>query len=432
MLLVSGVAMALEIFLLNAASRYGDFSQQGRALVFVPLMLLAGAALLAAVGGFRRVPRPHQPLALWAFAVALRMAMILCPPGDDFWRYVWEGRVQHAGHNPFVHNPRSPELQYLRDEHWKRINHPESPAIYPPAAQLVFAALAGVSTAPFCFKLCFLTADLLTLGLLLRLIGGELRYQRAAWYAWNPAVVYAFTGAAHYDSLMILALTAATCALERATRLDASKPPCGWATTSSICLGLAIALKVIPILLLPVWMFALRSRAWLLSLSVAIPLALTVPFGGLRVVIKPLISFADVTRFHELLVWIFPNPWQRNWPVTVLLAVSIAFIALRFQDDWRRSALWVLGAVLILSPVLHPWYATWILPLAVWRQQSAWTLLSISALGALLLWETTPYWTAWQPNWITRSIVIAPPLLGLAIPLAAQHLKLPRSGGRSV
>ena len=74
-------------------------------------------------------------------------------------------------------------------------------------------------------------------------------------------------------------------------------------------------------------------------------------------------------------------------------------------------ALWLLGLALVLSPVLHPWYATWILPLAVWRRAHAWTILSITALAALLLWESTPWWTEWQPNLLTRSLVIIPPLI---------------------
>ena len=94
---------------------------------------------------------------------------------------------------------------------------------------------------------------------------------------------------------------------------------------------------------------------------------------------RALRDFGDVTRFNELLVWVFPNPWQRNWPVDLLLCATIAVIVVRFRHDWQRSALWVLGAALILSPVLHPWYATWILPLAIWRRRSQ---------G----WASTPSW----------------------------------------
>ncbi len=202
---------------------------------------------------------------------------------------------------------------------------------------------------------------------------------------------------------------------DRATNADETRPPWSWALTSTACLGLAIAFKLIPIFLLPVWFFALRRRAAALLVSIALPAALTLPYGGPAIVLKPLLAFADVTRFNDLVWgWIeavtIANPFGRNWPFTLALALAVGGIVWKFRDDWRRSALWVLGAALLLSPTLHPWYVTWILPLAVWRGQTAWTILSLSALTALLLWETTPLWTAWQPNFLTRSMVVLPPL----------------------
>jgi hypothetical protein len=130
---------------------------------------------------------------------------------------------------------------------------------------------------------------------------------------------------------------------------------------------------------------------------------------------EPLLAFTRITRFNDLIWgWIealtVRNPYGRNWPFTLVLVIAVAVIAWKFRADWRRSALWVLGAALLLSPVVHPWYVTWILPLAVWRGQIAWSILSLSVLTALLLWETTPLWNAWQPNFLTRSLVVVPPL----------------------
>ena len=412
-------AAGCELVLVHLASAHGDFARAGEALVFVPLMLLAGISFLCAV---RFAPDPRART-LWAVAIALRVSMLACAPCDDFWRYAWEGRVQNAGKNPYALSPAALELARLRDENWPRINHAEVAAIYPPAAELTFAALTRVSSSPLWFKCVFIAADLLTLALLRRLVNPA----SAAWYAWNPAVVYAFAGAAHYDSLMLLAMTGAMVALSRAAApaaevrrvpRPANQPPhtgrgARWTLTAgaAVLLGLGIALKIVPIVLLPVWAFALRARAWLLAVSLAIPALLTLPYGGPGIVLKSARDFGDITRFNELLVWIFPNPWQRNWPVNTLLCATIAVIVVRFRHDWQRSALWVLGAALVLSPVLHPWYATWILPLAIWRRQPAWTVLSISAIAALLLWETTPLWTAWRPNLLTRALVVLPPLL---------------------
>ena len=66
-------------------------------------------------------------------------------PGDDFWRYQWEGKIQQAGFNPYTHAPDAPALEALREEFpaWHRINHRHFRTIYPPGAELVFLALSG-------------------------------------------------------------------------------------------------------------------------------------------------------------------------------------------------------------------------------------------------------------------------------------------------
>ena len=415
---ILGGALAAEAVLIGLAGRFSDFTVAGNALRFVPLLLAAGACFLAAVAWF---PTSGSRYVLWVGCVLFRLIALPMSPGDDLWRYLWEGRVQHAGHNPYLVSPSAPELAALRGADWPRINHPEAPAIYPPLAELVLAGLARISPTPLFFKVVFTLADLLTVALLTRLIGGAQRSHRAAWYAWNPAVIYAFAGAGHFDSLMLVALTASVAWLASARRSKAA-----------VALGIAIALKFVPIFLLPVWACALRRRWPALLLALAIPAALTLPYGGPSVVLRPLLAFTEVTRFNDL-VWGFlealtiPNPFGRNWPFTATLLLVVAVIVWQLRADWPRAALWVFGATLLLSPVLHPWYVTWILPFAVWRGQHAWTVLSLSALSAFLLWETTPLWNAWQPNLLTRALVAVPPLIAWSIQSKCRIAKEPMS-----
>ena len=141
--------------------------------------------------------------------------------GDDFWRYRWEGTIQLHRVNPYLHAPDDPALAPLRDADWLRVNHRDYPAIYPPAAELIFAVLAALHAPPLGDKLLFTLADLGVVVMLSRLLArgsppsaGPPR--AAAWYAWNPLAVYAFAGGGHYDSLMLLALVAAVWTLDRA------------------------------------------------------------------------------------------------------------------------------------------------------------------------------------------------------------------------
>jgi hypothetical protein len=469
------VAILAELALTAVASRFGDFTVPGHATRLVFLLWGAGAFFFIAVSRFEAALTGHLRVArrssfscgaalrrpafiFWGVAIALRTAMLECAPGDDMWRYIWEGRVQVHGQNPYVENPDSPALTALRTENWRLINHRESAAIYPPAAELIFRALAQLRPSVPLFKLVFVAADLLTAALILRLctatrerdenrrlqppaeasseeaIGrrfdGTLRdYKAAAWYAWNPAVVYAFAGAGHYDSMMLLSLVATLALLYRA---DGQGPPApenlppmatklaatAWAGAG--CLGVAIALKIVPLFLLPAAALALRARSFVLVLSAAVPLALCEMYGGVWIVFRPLTNFADVTRFHDLFWWLVeagvgPNPFQRNWPFTAAFGIAWAIVTFIFRRDWRRCVLWTFGVMLVLSPVLHPWYTVWILPIATWQRAHAWTVLSLSSLAALVLWDTTPWWTAWEPNLVTRALVIVPPLSVLLI-----------------
>ena len=182
---------------------------------FVAVGIASGIAFLFAVAQFPSdVSLRKQACIFWSVAVTLRLLALPLAPGDDFWRYQWEGKIQHAGFNPYLQAPDDPQLDKVREEFPNRykINHRDFRAIYPPAAELLFAGLSRISDNPLLYKLLFAAADLATAALLVRLIGGAARYANASWYAWNPLVAYCFAGGAHFDSLMLLPMVPAFCA----------------------------------------------------------------------------------------------------------------------------------------------------------------------------------------------------------------------------
>ena len=84
---------------------------------------------------------------LGAALVARAMLLPVGPVSTDIYRYVWDGRVQAAGINPYRYIPADPALAHLRDaEIYPKINRADyARTIYPPAAQIVFAAVGQVS-----------------------------------------------------------------------------------------------------------------------------------------------------------------------------------------------------------------------------------------------------------------------------------------------
>jgi alpha-1,6-mannosyltransferase len=220
---------------------------------FVAVLGISAAVYLVAVASVQR--RTAGRRAIWLvllIAAALRLPVLASTPflSTDIYRYVWDGRVQVAGINPYRYIPDEPELAPLRDTAiFPHINRAEwAPTIYPPAAQAIFAAVGFVWSSVTGVKAAMVGFEILAVGCLLRLLAvAGLPGERVLIYAWNPLPVWAFAGNGHVDAAAAALVAAAL--LLRVRRRD------GWA---GVALGLAIATKFLPVVVAPVlW----RARA---------------------------------------------------------------------------------------------------------------------------------------------------------------------------
>ena len=415
-----GLALLAEIGLFALLHRFDDWHYAEMPVKFVETAVLCGIAFFAATSFFDQAQLGRWTgIVFWSVAILLRLLALPLAPGDDLWRYQWEGKVQLAGFNPYLLSPNDERLAALRPEfpEWGEINHRDYSAIYPPGIELIFAGLSRVSAGALIYKLLFAVADLAAIAILLRLIGGRERYRDASWYAWNPLVIYSFAGAAHFDSLMILTTLAGILGLLRSQAATEPKWQWGWAATAAVALGLAISIKLVPLLLLPVCAFALRRRAWVLGLSLGIPALLSLPFGFPRVPIwKSLGQFIYVARVNDMFWWLieetfWPNPHQKNYHYNVIIVIAVVVVSVFFIRRWKRGLFWSMGTALVLSPVLHPWYCTWILPFAAWRRNDAWQVLSVTIFAYYLFWNERLFALPWHSEPWLRSFIFIPPLV---------------------
>jgi hypothetical protein len=414
------LALLAEIFLLALLHRFDDWHYAEMPAKFVETAVLCGIAFFAAASSFGQAQIGRWlGIVFWGVAILLRIIVLPLEPGDDLWRYQWEGKIQQAGFNPYLLAPNDEQLVPLKAQFpdWSRINHRGYSAIYPPGTELIFAALSRFSAGALAYKLLFALADLCAIAILLRLIGGRDRYIDAVWYAWNPLVVYSFAGAAHFDSLMILTLLAAVYCFVRSRDEHDAKSQWSWTIAGAIALGFAISIKLVPILLLPVCVFALGRRAWALALSLGIPAALSVTYGFPSVPIwKSLGQFIYVARVNDMFWWLveetfWPNPHQKNYQYNVMIVIAVVLVSLFFVHQWKRGLFWVLGTALILSPVLHPWYCTWILPFAAWRRNDAWQVLSVTIFAYYLFWNERLFLLPWHSEPWLRGFIYIPPIV---------------------
>ncbi len=211
--LLGAVSVATTAWL-GAELDPGDLGRpQGTLAAVAAGMLLPYVAAVAWIV-FRRPPSRAALGLVVAVAAALRLVLVPAEPAlsNDVYRYVWDGRVQAAEINPYLHAPADPELASLRDpEIYPHLNRVAVQTAYPPVAQGLFGALYRLhaDSVPWT-KLALVLLDLAAVGLLAYLLA--LLRRPPAWallYGWHPLVVFELAGAGHVEGVAVLLALAA-------------------------------------------------------------------------------------------------------------------------------------------------------------------------------------------------------------------------------
>ncbi len=354
------------------------------------LMLVQGGVYVAAVLLLCR----GAPVGLgWVLgiAVALRLMLLVAPPfhSTDVYRYVWDGRVQGAGINPYVYVPNDPALAPLQDAAvWPRINRADyAPTIYPPAAQALFLLVTRVSDSVAGMKIALVLLEGVTAWVLVRLADRKALPRRMLLvYAWSPLAVWEIAGAGHVDAAMATFVMLAVLAREQGRD--------GWA---GVALGLAVLVKFLPVVILPaLW----RRGDWRLPACLAlVVVAGYLPYLGAGwKVLGFLPSYAGeqglsdgtgfwLARLAGGLTGMTVSPLAYvAFAGCGLAALALALVAWRPQgrDVTAASLAMVAAGTAALSPV-YPWYFLWIAPFLCFVPSLP--LLWLTAGGAVLYWD---------------------------------------------
>lgn len=168
------------------------------------LYALAGAWVI------RRKPPVRWTLALiFLVAFCARLALVPQTPtvSDDIYRYVWDGRIQATGINPYRYAPNDPAVARFRDGAiYPGINRKSVPTIYPPVAQAVFRGIYALHPDSVAWtKFALAVLDLVTAALLVGLlIRAGVRPERVLLYAWHPLLLLEVGHSGHIDVIAAL------------------------------------------------------------------------------------------------------------------------------------------------------------------------------------------------------------------------------------
>ncbi len=352
-----------------------------------PIFLSAylGMGLFWIVGCYY-VLRPERPVpesrgfifAILGVGLMMRAFMLPTEPilSDDIFRYVWDGRMQHAGVNPYAYPPDAPDLRGFRDRPgsepsiYAGINNKEIPTIYPPFMQMAFYAATAVSSNVHWMKLFFVGADLAIAFVVMGLLGSLGRNKaRILIYAWSPLVIVEVAGSGHNDALAVTCLMAALLAIvQHRDRLAMG------------LLALSGLGKLLGFALLPLFTRALRWRTFLIVPLVTV--AMSLPYASVGAdAFKGLTEYGLRWRGNDSLfhVLFFLTGSLDHAKVVVGVALIVLVLGLVALDAAPiRGSYITIGAVLLLMPTVHPWYLLWMAPFLAIYASPAWLLLMIT------------------------------------------------------
>jgi len=385
---------AILLVSLTICSR--NFSRMGEAPFFIPLAV-AGVAYLLAIREF--LSTPEFPKRVIVFGLALsalwHFQFLRMPPGldDDIHRYVWDGRVQRLGYNPYIVVPSDPALANLHTSETRTLNNPEVPSPYPAGAQLFFRAVTSIHESIFALKVAFVVCDFAIVFVLLDVLRRTRKGEH--WvlaYAWHPLLAIEVAGSGHVDIVgVLLLLVSATALLRR------------WRAIAALSFGLAVAVKFLPIVLLPLYWKRVRMRDGAL---VAIVLGLLyVPFliDG-RIPIGSLGTYVQRFRFNDPVFAMLERVAapQVVAGLTLLVGLLTAIWMRRKSAEESSDAFaWPMAASLLCAPVVYPWYLLWMLPFL--RSTSTLPVLvwTLSILPTYYVWHLRNVGQQWLvPEWI--------------------------------
>lgn len=376
--------------------------QTGDVAAFLAAFGLAFAAYVGALHWSRGLG-PGGLRAALGLALVWRAALVLAPPllSDDIFRYVWEGRIQLHGGNPYAWEDRPEGKRWipLRDEVWSAVSHKSYSALYPPAWQMAARGVVAVHDSVTAMKAFLVACEVGTLALLgFILRRRRLPPERILVLAWSPLALVEIAGSGHNDALAILLTVGALAALES-----------GRGALAAVAAAVAFDVKILPGFIAAGW--ARRFRWWHLALGAAAAALLFAPYAAAGSGLwHSAVRYAHFWRFNESLfagLRAALGDERAMAASTALLAATVAAIAWR-RPDTATAGLLAVGASLLLAANVLPWYALWLLPFLVLRDSPPALLFTGTVTLAYLAYPGWRSGETWQVSWWVRALEYGP------------------------
>ena len=357
------------------------------AIVYVLLLKQLFGPLQGADAG--RSPLPKLLVIALALAAAFRVPLAAPKVGadNDMVRYLYDGRLQRLGYNPFEVVPADPAVAQTHTDETRRMPSIRARTPYPAAAQLFFRGVVTVWESSRAMKWALVGCDLLTIWVLVLWLRDT---KRSPWlalvYAWNPLVILEVAHSGHIDALGALWIAIS------AWMLSTGRP-----MRASIALVLAVATKLLPIVLVPLYWKRIRVRDAVVAALVLA--ALYYPFRSAGLL--PLGAVPNVVAFIRfngpLFKWLaltFDPQKAAGFALVAGLAVA-AWMRFRRGADDPAAWAWPMAVSLAAAPVIYPWYLLYFTPFLFTRAAVPLIVWTYSIIPVYIVWHLSKFGHRW-------------------------------------
>ncbi len=387
------LGVILLVSLVICACKFGG---QGEAFPIIPLAG-GGIAYLLAIRELLCNPNfPKRVIVIGLVLAAMwHVAFLAIPTGsdDDVRRYVWDGRLQRLGYNPYIVVPNDPAVAALHTAETRTMNHPDLPSLYPSGAELFFRAVTAIHESVFAMRAALVICDVVIVLVLFdvfRSTGRGVHWILA--YAWNPLLATEVAGSGHIDILGALLLLMSFAALLRR-----------WRAIAAVAFALAIAVKFLPIVLLPLYWRRVRVRDAIMAAALFALLYLPFLNHG-RIPIGSLGTYMQSFRFNDPVFTVLERVAAPEViaALATLIGILIAiWLRTKSQTLSEDAFAWPIAASLLCAPVVYPWYLLWLLPFVRSKSTLPIIVWTVSIIPTYIVWHLRALGRPWMlPGWV--------------------------------
>jgi len=356
---------------------------------------------------------------LIGLGILIRFILVFTLPNlsDDFYRFIWDGRLLNHGINPFLELPsyyinNGLHSDFLTLDIYQQLNSQNYFTVYPPVLQAVFWLATwlfsnSILGSVIIMKLVLLACEIGSILLIIRLLAHfKMPKYQVLFYALNPVVMLELVGSIHFEAMMIFCILLAIWLLVK-----------GYWATSAIAMGVAVVSKLLPLMFLP---FLIKRLKWK-SIRYYIVVGITVILLFLPLLNPVFIanisesiglyfqSFEYNGSIYYVLRWLgfqtagyniisYLSPW-----LSLSVALLIFIIALKVKESGFKylpqNILFALTIFYLLSTTVHPWYITSMVAFA-----------SLTRFRYPIIWSGLIFFTyinySYQPFWENIWIVV--------------------------